>query len=85
MRTRLGLLTIASWFLPYGTSLGTGKPLALDAVLLLIHPLSSRCRGRGRTRGDEGAGLLRPCGGRTRGSSLSVNMSIRALCVSALG
>ena len=59
-------------------------PFALDAVLLLSHPLSSRCHGRGRTRGDEGAGLLGPRSGRTRDSSLSVSMSIRALWDSAL-
>ena len=85
MLSGLDLLLFASWLHTDGTSLGTGKPAALDAVLLLSHPLAYRCHGLGRTRGDEGAGLLGPRGGRTRGSSLSVIMSIWALCVSALG
>ena len=57
----LGLLTVASWFLTYDTGLGTSRPAALDAVLLLSHPLAHRRHGLGRTRGGEDAGLVGPC------------------------
>ena len=63
----------------HGTGLVASWLIALDAVLLLIHPLSSWCHGRGRTRGDEGPGLLGPFGGCISGSSLSITMFIRTL------
>ena len=57
MLSGLDLLLFASWLHTDGASLGTGKSTALDAMILLSHPLSYQCHGMGRTRGGEGVGL----------------------------
>ena len=79
MLSGLDLLFFASWLHTDGTSLGTGRPAALDAVLLLSHPLAHRCHGLGRTRGGEGAGLVGPWCGPTRTSYLDYSRFIQVL------
>ena len=79
MLSGLDLLLFASWLHTDGTSLGTGKPAAIDAVLLLSHPLAYRCHGLGRTRGGEGAGLVGPWSGLPRASFLSDSQFIQVL------
>ena len=56
-------------WLTYGTSVGAGRPAALDALLILVRSLSNRGHVHGHPCG-EGAGLLGPRWGRTRDSTL---------------